>query len=146
MSQDDVDIVNDLIATVKPHQIYAAGDLADPHGTHKVCLNIIFESLEQLKSESYMNDCWVWLYRGAWHEFEMHEIEMAVPMSPDQVLKKRQAIFYHQSQKDGVMFQGEDLREFWVRAEDRNKETAGKYRALGLAEYAAMEAFMRYHF
>mgnify|MGYP001181157894 FL=1 len=93
-----------------------------------------------------MNDCWVWLYRGAWHEFEMHEIEMAVPMSPDQVLKKRQAIFYHQSQKDGVMFQGEDLREFWVRAEDRNKETAGKYRALGLAEYAAMEAFMRYHF
>ena len=146
MSQDDVDIVNDLIATVKPHQIYAAGDLADPHGTHKVCLNIIFESLKQLKSESYMNDCWVWLYRGAWHEFEMHEIEMAVPMSPDQVLKKRQAIFYHQSQKDGVMFQGEDLREFWVRAEDRNKETAGKYRALGLAEYAAMEAFMRYHF
>ena len=146
MSQDDVDIVNDLIATVKPHQIYAAGDLADPHGTHKVCLNIIFESLEQLKSESYMNDCWVWLYRGAWHEFEMHEIEMAVPMSPDQVLKKRQAIFYHQSQKDGVMFQGEDLREFWVRAEDRNKETASKYRALGLAEYAAMEAFMRYHF
>ena len=146
MSQDDVDIVNDLIATVKPHQIYAAGDLADPHGTHKVCLNIIFESLEQLKSEAYMNDCWVWLYRGAWHEFEMHEIEMAVPMSPDQVLKKRQAIFYHQSQKDGVMFQGEDLREFWVRAEDRNKETASKYRALGLAEYAAMEAFMRYHF
>ncbi len=146
MSQDDVDIVNELIATVKPHQIYAAGDLADPHGTHKVCLNIIFESLEQLKSEAYMNDCWVWLYRGAWHEFEMHEIEMAVPMSPDQVLKKRQAIFYHQSQKDGVMFQGEDLREFWVRAEDRNKETASKYRALGLAEYAAMEAFMRYHF
>jgi len=138
--------VNELISTVKPHQIYAAGDLADPHGTHKVCLNIIFESLEQLKQEKYMNDCWVWLYRGAWHEFEMHEIEMAVPMSPDQVLKKRQAIFYHQSQKDGVMFQGEDLREFWVRAEDRNKETAQKYRALGLAEYAAMEAFMRYHF
>ena len=146
MSQDDVAIVNELVSTVKPHQIYAAGDLADPHGTHKVCLNIVFESLAQLKSEAYMNDCWVWLYRGAWHEFEMHEIEMAVPMSPDQVLKKRQAIFYHQSQKDGVMFQGEDLREFWVRAEDRNKETAQKYRALGLAEYAAMEAFMRYHF
>ena len=146
MSQQDVAVVNELISTVKPHQIYAAGDLADPHGTHKVCLDIIFESLEQLKKEAYMSDCWVWLYRGAWHEFEMHEIEMAVPMSPDQVLKKRQAIFYHQSQKDGVMFQGEDLREFWVRAEDRNKETAQKYRDLGLAQYAAMEAFMRYHF
>ncbi len=146
MTQQDVDIVSQLISDVKPHQIYAAGDLADPHGTHKVCLNIIFESLAQLKPQEFMNECWVWLYRGAWHEFEMHEIEMAVPMSPDQVLKKRQAIFYHQSQKDGVMFQGEDLREFWVRAEDRNKETAQKYRALGLAEYAAMEAFMRYHF
>lgn len=93
-----------------------------------------------------MDDCWVWLYRGAWHEWDIHEIDMAVPMSPDQVKKKRQAIFYHQSQKDGVLFQGDDSREFWMRAEDRNKETAGKYNDLGLADYAALEAFKRYYF
>ncbi len=140
----DIDLVRDIIEQIKPHQIYAAGDLADPHGTHKICLDIIFESLQDLKGREFMKDCWIWLYRGAWHEFEMHEIDMAVPMSPDQVLKKRKAIFYHQSQKDGVMFQGEDVREFWVRAEDRNKATAVKYRSLGLAEYAAMEAFKRH--
>jgi glucosamine-6-phosphate deaminase len=93
-----------------------------------------------------MNDCWVWLYRGAWHEWDIDEIEMAVPMSPDQVLRKRKAIFYHQSQKDGVMFQGNDNREFWLRAEERNTATAQKYHALGLSEYAAMEAFKRYFF
>ncbi|MGB2434985.1 MAG: glucosamine-6-phosphate deaminase, partial [Flavobacteriaceae bacterium] len=123
-SQEDIDITNQLIETVKPHQIFAAGDLADPHGTHRICLNILFDSINQLKSESFMNDCWVWLYRGAWQEFEVHEIEMAVPMSPDQVLRKRKAIFYHQSQKDSVMFQGSDDREFWVRAEDRNRLSA----------------------
>ena len=146
LGKEDIDIMNDLISTVKPHQIYAAGDLADPHGTHKVCLDALFISLKELKKEKYMNDCWVWLYRGAWHEWEIHEIEMAVPMSPDQVKKKRQAIFYHQSQKDGVLFQGDDSREFWMRAEDRNKETAKKYNDLGLADYAALEAFRRYHF
>ncbi len=146
LSQADVDLVSQLIEKIKPHQIYAAGDLADPHGTHKVCLDAIFMSLAELKSKSFMDDCWVWLYRGAWHEWESHEIEMAVPMSPDQVLKKRHAIFYHQSQKDGVMFQGDDPREFWVRVEDRNRLTADKYHALGLANYAAMEAFVRYHF
>jgi glucosamine-6-phosphate deaminase len=142
----DIEIMKNLIKEIKPHQIYAAGDLADPHGTHKVCLDALFGALSVLKDEDYMNDCWVWLYRGAWHEWEIHEIEMAVPMSPDQVLKKRQAIFYHQSQKDGVMFQGDDSREFWMRAEDRNKATAQKYHALGLADYQALEAFKRYHF
>ena len=146
LSKEDIDIVSKLIDEVKPHQIYAAGDLADPHGTHKVCLDAIFASIDDLKSNDYMDDCWVWLYRGAWHEWESHEIEMAVPMSPDQVLKKRHAIFYHQSQKDGVMFQGGDSREFWVRAEDRNRLTAKKYNDLGLADYAAIEAFKRYHF
>ncbi|WP_435136300.1 glucosamine-6-phosphate deaminase [Formosa sp. A9] len=146
LTQDDIDIMCSLIDNVKPHQIYAAGDLADPHGTHKVCLDALFTALEVLKPKSYMNDCWVWLYRGAWHEWESYEIEMAVPMSPDQVLKKRHAIFYHQSQKDGVMFQGDDSREFWVRAEDRNRLTAKKYNDLGLADYAAIEAFKRYHF
>ena len=142
----DVEIVANLIAEIKPHQIYAAGDLADPHGTHKVCLDAIFEALDDLKHNDYMDDCWVWLYRGAWHEWDIHQIEMAVPMSPDQVLKKRKAIFFHQSQKDGVMFQGNDTREFWVRAEDRNLDTAQKYHRLGLADYAALEAFKRYHF
>ncbi|PQJ21257.1 glucosamine-6-phosphate deaminase [Tenacibaculum sp. SG-28] len=146
LSKMDIDIMSELIASVKPHQIYAAGDLADPHGTHKVCLDAVFEALKALKTESYMKDCWVWLYRGAWFEWQPHEIDMAVPMSPDQVLKKRHAIFYHQSQKDNVMFQGNDAREFWVRAEDRNRLTAEKYRSLGMAEYAAIEAFKRYYF
>lgn len=146
LGERDVEIMKAMINEVKPHQIYAAGDLADPHGTHKVCLDALFIALEEMKSESYMDDCWVWLYRGAWHEWDIHDIEMAVPMSPDQVLKKKQAIFYHQSQKDGVMFQGDDSREFWMRAEDRNRETAKKYNSLGLADYAAFEAFKRYHY
>ncbi|GGZ85807.1 glucosamine-6-phosphate deaminase [Algibacter mikhailovii] len=146
ISKVDIDIMCDIIDTIKPHQIYAAGDLADPHGTHKVCLDSLFEALKVLKPNDYMKDCWVWLYRGAWHEWESYQIEMAVPMSPDQVLRKRHAIFYHQSQKDGVMFQGGDSREFWVRAEDRNRLTAKKYNDLGLADYAAIEAFKRYHF
>jgi len=146
LSIDDVNIMCNLIEDIKPHQIYAAGDLADPHGTHKVCLDSLFEALERLKHNKYMDDCWVWLYRGAWHEWESNQIDMAVPMSPDQVLKKRHAIFYHQTQKDGVMFQGDDSREFWVRVEDRNWLTAKKYNDLGLADYAAIEAFKRYHF
>ncbi len=146
LSKADIDIMCNIIEAIKPHQIFAAGDLADPHGTHKVCLDSLFEALKILKKKSYMKDCWVWLYRGAWHEWESYQIEMAVPMSPDQVLKKRHAIFYHQSQKDGVMFQGDDNREFWVRVEDRNRETAKKYNDLGLADYAAIEAFKRYYF
>jgi glucosamine-6-phosphate deaminase len=146
LGERDIEIISNLITKIKPHQIYAAGDLADPHGTHKVCLDAIFASIEKLKSKPFLSDCWVWLYRGAWHEWEPQEIEMAVPMSEDQVLKKRKAIFYHQSQKDSVMFQGEDSREFWVRVEERTKNTADKYNALGLAEYTAMEAFKRYYF
>jgi len=146
LSNIDIDIISNLIEDIKPHQVYAAGDLADPHGTHKVCLDAIFMALKKLKSNNYMKDCWLWLYRGAWHEWEPYEIEMAVPMSPDQVLKKRHVIFYHQSQKDGVMFQGDDSREFWVRVEDRNRLTAEKYNALGLADYAAIEAFKRYKY
>ncbi len=146
LSQIDIDLMIAKIEEIKPHQIFAAGDLADPHGTHKVCLDSLFMALEQSKHKNFMSDCWVWLYRGAWHEWDLHEIGMAVPMSPNQVLKKRTSIFYHQSQKDGVMFQGDDLREFWVRVEERNKNTANKFRELGFADYAAMEAFKRYHF
>ncbi len=146
LSEVDISLMCNIIKEIKPHQIYAAGDLADPNGTHKVCLDALFESLEILKGEPYMKNCWVWLYRGAWHEWDIHEIEMAVPMSPDQVLKKRRAIFYHQSQKDDVMFQGEDSREFWVRAEERNRDTAKKYNDLGLTAYAAIETFVRYYY
>ncbi|MBM1106721.1 glucosamine-6-phosphate deaminase [Aurantibacter crassamenti] len=146
LSEADVKIMMDYIREVKPHQIFAAGDLADPHGTHKVCLDAVFEAMKRLQSDEFMKDCWLWLYRGAWHEWDINEIEMAVPMSPGQVLKKRYAIFCHQSQKDGVMFQGDDAREFWMRAEERNKDTAARYKALGLSDYAAMEAFVRHKF
>lgn len=144
--EEDVQIVMDLIREIKPHQIYAAGDLADPHGTHKVCLDVIFEALERLKNEPFMEDCWVWLYRGAWEEFEPYEIEMAIPMSPDQVVQKRHGIFKHQSQKDDVPFQGSDSREFWQRVEERTAETADLYDRLGLPQYAALEGFARYHY
>ncbi len=146
LGEDDIAIMCAIIEKVQPHQIFAAGDLADPHGTHRVCLNTLIESLKILKPKPFMQHCWVWLYKGAWHEWEVHEIDMAVPMSPDQVLRKRKAIFFHQSQKDGIMFRGDDLREFWMRAEDRNTQTAQKYNKLGLADYAAMEAFVRWYF
>ncbi len=146
IGEADFVIIAKLIDEIKPHQIYAAGDLADPHGTHKVCLDGVFEAVRRLKHNDYMNDCRVWLYKGAWAEWDIDMIEMAVPMSPDQVLKKRNGIFKHQSQKDGVVYQGSDSREFWQRAEERNKATAELYNKLGLAEYAAMEAFVRWKF
>ncbi|MBC8299818.1 MAG: glucosamine-6-phosphate deaminase [Pelagibacterales bacterium] len=142
----DLDIMISVISKIKPHQIYAAGDLADPHGTHKVCLDILFDVLKSIKKKSFMKNCWVWLYRGAWHEWEIHEIDMSIPMSPNQVLKKRKAIFYHQTQKDNVMFQGDDNREFWVRTEDRNRAIAKDFRDLGMSDYSAIETFKRYYF
>ena len=142
----DLKIMCDLIKLIKPHQIFAAGDLADPHGTHKVCIELLFESLKNLKKLNFMKDCWVWLYRGAWHEWDSYEIDMAVPLSPEQVLRKRRAIFYHQSQNNSVMFQGDDEREFWQRVEQRNREIAITYNELGMADYQAMETFRRYHF
>ena len=148
ISNEDINIIVDLLEEIKPHQIYAAGDLSDPHGTHRVCLDSIYEAINRIKSKgsTWLKECYVWLYRGAWHEWDIHEIEMAVPLSPDEVLKKRRAIFKHQSQKDSAVFPGNDMREFWQRAEDRNRETAEAYDRLGLAEYEAMEAFRRYRF
>jgi Uncharacterized proteins, LmbE homologs len=144
LSEADIQVVAELMEKVRPHQVYAAGDLADPHGTHRVCLDAVFEAFRKLKGQDWMKDCWLWMYRGAWHEWAVHEIEMAVPMSPPQVRKKRQAIFMHQSQKDRPPFPGDDSREFWQRAEDRNRATARLYRELGFAEYEAMEAFVRW--
>lgn len=146
LGEEDIQITVDLLKKVKPHQIYAAGDLSDPHGTHRVCLNAIMQAVERLKHEEWMKDCYVWLYRGAWQEWDIDQIEMAVPISPVELMRKRRAVFKHQSQKDRPLFPGSDPREFWQRAEDRNKGTADAYDKLGLAEYEAMEAFVRYHF
>jgi glucosamine-6-phosphate deaminase len=147
VGEEDILLTIELLQKIKPQQIFAAGDFADPNGTHLVCFNIILASLDRLKAtEDWVKDCWLWMYRGAWHEFETYEIEMAVPLSPQEVIRKRNAIFKHQSQKDRPVFPGDDAREFWVRAEDRTTDTAKKYDRLGLAEYEAMEAFVRYRF
>jgi glucosamine-6-phosphate deaminase len=148
MSQDDVDITIGLLRKVQPHQIYCAGDFADPHGTHLICFNIVLSALQQCKAagDEWVNACWLWLYKGAWQEWNIEDIEMAIPMSPEQVMKKRYGIFIHQSQKDMVPFQGSDNREFWQRAEERNANTADLYAKLGLTKYAAMEAFVRWHY
>ena len=148
MSEKDVKITMELLRKIKPHQVYCAGDFADPHGTHIVCFNVVVEALRRIKTtgEDWINDCWLWLYKGAWQEWNIEEIEMAIPMSPDQVLKKRFGIFIHQSQKDMVPFQGSDSREFWQRAEERNAATANLYADLGLTHYAAMEAFVRWNY
>ena len=145
-SQKDINIVKGLIEELKPHQIFAAGDLADPHGTHKICLDILLDAISEIKNKSFMKDCWLWLYRGAWQEWDINEIDMAVPMSPEQVIQKRNSILSHQSQKDKVMYQGQDKRDFWLRAEERNRNTAIRFNKLGLTEYQAIEAFKRYKF
>jgi len=144
LSQEDVDIVKELLREVKPHQIYAAGDLSDPHGTHRVCLKAILAALEECENDDWIDDCYVWLYRGAWQEWDINEIEMAVPLSPQELAKKRRAIFKHQSQKDRPLFPGPDEREFWQRSEERNRNTAQLYDKLGFAEYEAIEGFVRY--
>lgn len=147
VTEADVILTMELLQKIKPHQVFAAGDFEDPHGTHIVCFNIILEALRRLqKTEAWVKDCWLWMYRGAWLEFETYEIEMAVPLSPQEVERKKFAIFKHQSQKDRAVFPGDDAREFWQRAEDRNRETAKAYDSLGLADYEAMEAFVRYKF
>lgn len=144
LGEEDIQITMDLLRKIKPHQIYAAGDLSDPHGTHRVCLAAVMEAVRRLQHEDWMKDCWVWLYRGAWQEWDVDQIEMAVPLSPGELLRKRRAIFKHQSQKDRPLFPGSDPREFWQRADDRTRGTAKLYDDLGMAEYEAIEAFVRW--
>jgi glucosamine-6-phosphate deaminase len=144
VGEEDIQIIADLIRKVDPHQIYVAGDLSDPHGTHRVCAEAIFKALERIESETGKRPE-VMLYRGAWQEYELHEIEVAVPLSPSDLMKKRKAIFMHESQKDEALFPGEDPREFWQRAEDRNKGTSDRYNQIGLPEYYAIEAFVRWN-
>jgi glucosamine-6-phosphate deaminase len=148
LGEKDIKSTMELLRKLQPHQVFCAGDFADPHGTHIVCFNAVVEALRRIKAagDPWIDDCWLWLYKGAWQEWNIEEIEMAVPMSPDQVLKKRHGIFIHQSQKDMVPFQGSDSREFWQRAEERNANTAMLYADLGLTHYAAMEAFVRWEF
>ena len=142
-TQADIDIIIELLQKVQPHQIYLAGDLADPHGTHRVCTEAVLEAINQLKDEAWLKECHVWLYRGAWMEWELGKVDMAVPLSPDEVIKKRHAIYRHLSQKDIVPFPGEDPREFWQRAEERTQNTARLYNELGMAEYQAIEVFVK---
>ena len=144
LSQADVDIVKELLQQIQPQQIYVAGDLADPHGTHKVCLDAVLAAIDDLKGEEWLNDCNVWMYRGAWMEWEIDHIEMAVPISPEELRNKRNAILRHQSQMESAPFLGNDERLFWQRSEERNRATAELYSKLGLASYEAIEAFVKY--
>ena len=144
ISEMDVHIMKDFIETIKPHQIYVAGDLADPHGTHKVCLDAILAAIDILKVEDWYKDCRIWMYRGAWMEWEIDHIEMAVPLSPEELRQKRNAILQHQSQMESAPFLGDDERLFWQRSEARNRATAEMYWKLGLASYEAIEAFVEY--
>jgi glucosamine-6-phosphate deaminase len=144
ISDDDVRIIRELIERVDPQQVYLAGDLSDPHGTHRVCAQAIFRALLEIEA-SRGSGPEALLYRGAWQEYALHEIEIAVPLSPGDLLKKRKAIFMHQSQKDEALFPGSDPREFWERAETRNMNTANQYNQVGLPEYFAMEAFVRWN-
>ncbi|REK15896.1 MAG: glucosamine-6-phosphate deaminase [Planctomycetota bacterium] len=144
ITDEDVAIVRALIEQVQPAQIYVAGDLSDPHGTHRVCADAIFRAVIALESDTGSRPE-VLLYRGAWQEWAPHEIEIAVPLSPRDLRLKRQAIFMHESQKDSALFPGpDDPREFWQRAEDRNRNTAAVYNQFGLPEYFAMEGFVRW--
>ncbi len=146
ISEADVNIVQELLRTVKPHQIYVAGDLADPHGTHRVCTDAVFAAIDEEKNANaeWLNDCRIWMYRGAWAEWEIENIEMAVPLSPEELRAKRNSILKHQSQMESAPFLGNDERLFWQRSEDRNRGTASLYDHLGLACYEAMEAFVDY--
>jgi glucosamine-6-phosphate deaminase len=143
LSKDDIDIIVRLLRDLEPHQIYAAGDLSDPHGTHRVCIEAVLGALKVCKNDPWIANCNLWLYRGAWQEWDLDMVDMAVPLSPDEVVKKRHAIYRHISQKDIVPFPGEDTREFWQRAEDRTQHTAKVYDALGMAEYQAIEVFVK---
>ena len=145
LGQADIDRTVELLREIQPHQIYAAGDLSDPHGTHRTCLSAVLQSCRACGDDDWFASCEVWLYRGAWQEWAPHEIEMAVPLSPQEVERKRTAIFKHESQKDRALFPGPDRREFWQRAEQRNAETARLYDRLGLAEYEAIEGFVRWN-
>ena len=143
LTDADISRVVALLQELKPDQIYAAGDLSDPHGTHRTCIEAVLEAMNQIRDEAWTKECRFWLYRGAWQEWDLDMVDMAVPLSPDEVIQKRHAIYRHLSQKDVMPFPGEDKREFWQRAEERTQNTARLYDRLGMAEYQAIEVFVR---
>ena len=143
ITDKDIEIIVKLLRDIKPHQIYAAGDLADPHGTHRMCIEALLEALDRTQDDDWRKECHLWLYRGAWMEWNLGLVDMAVPLSPSEMLKKRHAIYRHLSQKDIVPFPGSDTREFWQRAEERTQNTARLYDKLGMAEYQAIEVFVK---
>jgi glucosamine-6-phosphate deaminase len=143
LSDADIEITKEFLRKVKPHQIYAAGDLTDPHGTHRVCIEAVLRAFEEVKDDDWAKECHIWLYRGAWQEWDLAVADMAVPLSPEEMIRKRHSIFRHLSQKDIVPFPGEDSREFWQRAEDRMQGTARLFDKIGLPEYQAIEMFVR---
>ena len=147
LTDEDYTLVQKLILAIKPHQIFVAGDLADPHGTHRKCTESVFKVMTDMYEKNYewVKECRVWMYRGAWAEYEIQDIEMAVPMSPDELRNKRNAILRHQSQMESAPFLGNDERLFWQRSEDRNRATAQLYQEIGLANYEAMEAFVQWY-
>jgi glucosamine-6-phosphate deaminase len=144
LTDNDIIEIIGLLDEVKPHQIFVAGDLADPHGTHKICLDAALAAIHELRTTGWMKECRIWMYRGAWAEWEIDHIEMAVPISPEQLRRKRNSILKHQSQMESAPYLGNDERLFWQRAEDRNQATAKLYNQLGLASYEAIEAFVEY--
>ena len=148
MTEQDVLPIQQLLSQIQPHQVFVAADLADPHGTHRKCTDAVLAAIDEEKKAgaAWLNDCRVWMYRGAWAEWEVADIEMCVPMSPEELREKRNAILRHQSQMESAPFMGNDERLFWQRAEDRNRALAKRYDDLGLACYEAMEAFVEYHF
>ena len=145
LTSSDIDIIISMFKEIKPHQIYAAGDLLDPHGTHRICWEAIKKALTAVQHEDWFENCYVWLYRGVWQEWEIADIDMAVPLSPGELKRKRNAIYKHTSQKDGPLYPGNDNREFWERVNQRNRKTAIKYDKLGLAEYEAIEGFKKWN-
>ncbi len=144
VTPEDIDRTVQLLRELRPHQIYAAGDLADPHGTHRICLEILTQAIQQVKGEPWFAECEAWLYRGAWGEWPIHEVDMAVPLSPSEVACKRRAIFQHESQKGHASFHDSDIPEFGRRAEDSARATSRLFDALGLPDYEAIETFRRW--
>ncbi len=144
LGEEDGALMRDLLGSVRPHLVFAAGDLDDPHGTHRLCLHALRDALARSSAEPWVRETELWLYRGAWSEWSADEIDLAVPLSPQEVLRRRRAIFCHETQKDMALFLGDDRREFWQRSEDRSRRLADTYNALGLAEYEAIEAFKRF--
>lgn len=146
LGSEDILILRELIDRVRPGQIYVAGDLSDPHGTHRLCAEAIFRAVDEIAANDANVRPEVLLYRGAWQEWPPHQIEIAVPISPHDLDLKKAAIFRHESQKDTALFPGpDDPREFWQRAEDRNRGTADAYNRMGLPEFYALEGFVRWN-